>query len=559
MKKERSGIGTTARVAMVVTIVVVAVGAVAAVILLNLGAPTTPSGTTTTTPQTRTPTTTTAPPPSAPYTVETSVTDHDGTTCIQVTVHGKKEWLTQGWLTLYLSDPSRNTVDQAYIFEGDMADGAETKWLALMGVGGYKTTAEPGTYTLRILDLYGNVVYGEEFTFTGARVSVVSCDPVFETYYGIGCYLDKLTITARNDGDLPAYISGVHVSIDDKEGSGFADATGLSGEIFTVEADYFSMGPFSEGAYTLTLRMETGLLGGEVLTTYTTTIEVPSSTTPTPSSTTPAPPEIVLVSYTSSPVSSALDQLYFGYVDVTLKNNGNASVEIYKLILTVGGEEYTARYLRDFWEANLDPHEKADFTIYCGSIDREIGVYSFTGNLEVQDSNSRTLLKQDLAFTIPTIGMGDTLPEVEGTDNISLTFLRWIESDIAVDGPYFENEYYTFTAKPGMKFVILIYEFQNNGIRPQETPYISAGEIATEEGYIYPAWNPPLGVHSEEYQPREATDNEIETLIGDSGGYVDLLPGAPGESVVGCVVFEIPEGATPVEADLECIDPLVRF
>lgn len=497
--------------------------------------------------------------PSAPeYKVETSVADHGGATCIQATVRGES-----GGLTLYLSDPSKNTVDQTYISDGEMADGVETKYLALMGpIGGVGTTATPGTYNLTIVNLHGDTVHKEEFTFGGANVSIIGCDPIYEYLEYVGYYLDRLTITGRNDGDLTAYIGGVYVSINGQEGSsliGAGDVTDLGGGDFTVEAKNFFLGPFSEGTYTMTLTMRTEPLGGgEVLATYTTTIDVTSSTTPTPT------PEIVLAGYTSSPVSSAgLDIIYLDDVGVTLKNEDNAPAEIYKLILTVGDEEYTSIP----WET-LDPQEEADFAICCwGSVSREIGVYSFTGKLEVQDSNYQTLLEQDLAFTIPTFGMDDTLPEVGGTDNISFTPLWWAESSIAVydwGDEMTGHDYWTFTAKSGMKFIILAFELKNNSIRSRTTPWIggthlfSYSEIVTDQGYIYPVWDNPSPYYSEsdEYNPRKSTEGEINNLIGDSAAFKKLLPG---ESVVGCVVFEISEEATPVEVDLDYIAPLIIF
>ena len=69
-------------------------------------------------------------------------------------------------------------------------------------------------------------------------------------------------------------------------------------------------------------------------------------------------------------------------------------------------------------------------------------------------------------------------------------------------------------------------------------------------------WNPPVGVLSEEYNPREATNNEVETLIGDSGGYEELLPE---ESTVGRMVFEIPEDETPVEARISGVSYLIKL
>lgn len=151
--------------------------------------------------------------------------------------------------------------------------------------------------------------------------------------------------------------------------------------------------------------------------------------------------------------------------------------------------------------------------------------------------------------------IGDTIPDCAGKQNLSLTLLWWRESKIAryeyIDG------YYTFTAKPGMKFIILAYEFRNTGIKEQTTPYLSVGEIVTApEGYHYEIFTPPSGIHSEEYKPRKATAEEVDTLIGDSGGYEDLLPE---ESVKGRVVFEIPEDATPIEAKIASIPYMIEF
>jgi len=60
---------------------------------------------------------------------------------------------------------------------------------------------------------------------------------------------------------------------------------------------------------------------------------------------------------------------------------------------------------------------------------------------------------------MPIIRIGDTIPEFSAANpNLSLTLLSWKESDIAIDGPYVSG-YYAFTAKPGMKFVILTFRF----------------------------------------------------------------------------------------------------
>jgi hypothetical protein len=156
----------------------------------------------------------------------------------------------------------------------------------------------------------------------------------------------------------------------------------------------------------------------------------------------------------------------------------------------------------------------------------------------------------------PIARIGDTIPEV-GADNrnLSMTLIAWMESDIAVDGPY-QGEFYTFTARPGMKFVILIFELRNNWVREQYTPYLSAGELLTDKGYFYRVRSPPLGIHSEEYKPRPSTEETVQDLVGNSGGFEKLLPE---ESVRGCIVFEIPEEQKPVEAKIGEVPLTVRF
>jgi hypothetical protein len=160
---------------------------------------------------------------------------------------------------------------------------------------GSQITAEPGTYTVEIVDLDGNLIYGEEFTFEGAKVSILGIVPAYVYYEDAGYYLDKLTIRCRNEGDLTAYVGGVDISIDGEEWSSPIDPediTYFGGGNFTVEAKDLFIGPFPQGTYRLALAIRTGLLGeGRVLATYTTSINTPSApTTVTPSSTaTPSP------------------------------------------------------------------------------------------------------------------------------------------------------------------------------------------------------------------------------------------------------------------------------
>jgi len=152
--------------------------------------------------------------------------------------------------------------------------------------------------------------------------------------------------------------------------------------------------------------------------------------------------------------------------------------------------------------------------------------------------------------------IGDTIPEVGlAKKDLSMTLIGWAESDIAVGGPYIDNELYTFTTRPRMKFIILEFEFHNNWVREQETPYFDKGEVRTDKGYFYQVWSPPGGIHSEEYAPRPSTQEEVENL-GGSGAFEDLLPE---RSVRGHVVFEIPEDEEPEEVELSQVPVAIKL
>lgn len=233
-----------------------------------------------------------------------------------------------------------------------------------------------------------------------------------------------------------------------------------------------------------------------------------------------------------------LDEVKIERIEILLEGEGADSISLY-----VDGKEYIAQ-VRD---------NKA--IVYCGwpgcIAKRTPTQDSFTIVVNVLNSSGRVITREIFEESISIMGMGDTVPNVK--QGISWTPVWWRESQIVVDGPY-SSGFYTFTARPGMKFVILAYRFRNSGTRSEYTPYLSAGEIITSKGYIYSLWDPPVGIWSEEYSPRKATPREIDELIGDSGSYEDLLPG---RMVVGCTAFEIPEDEQPLEAKLFAVLPLI--
>lgn len=279
------------------------------------------------------------------------------------------------------------------------------------------------------------------------------------------------------------------------------------------------------------------------------------ATTPTPTAT----PVVVIEDYEIQPYDIELDTLSIGKVAVMLRNEGSGSASISELVITSNDEE-----IRCSTFATLDVGEQeeisCDFIYYQNELSKPIGIDQLTATMAIIGypegaTGDRILAVEWITISIPKVSMGSTIQEIRGKQNLSLTLLSWEESPIAVDGPY-ASGYYTFTARPGMKFVILIYRFQNNDVREQRTPYINAGEIATDIGYIYSIWNPPGGTWAEEYNPRKATEAEVNRLVGDSGGYEDLLPE---ESTTGCVVFEIPADAMPIEANIAYVPFLIKF
>lgn len=125
---------------------------------------------------------------------------------------------------------------------------------------------------------------------------------------------------------------------------------------------------------------------------------------------------------------------------------------------------------------------------------------------------------------------------------LKIRFLWWMESSKVVEGPYISGDYYTFSAKPGRKFVIVGFKFINSANHPIETPYFTEGTIYTEDNRHYPLWDSPAGALSEEYHPVKSTPREVRRLIGNSGGYEKLLPG---ETQRGRLAWEVVDSDIP--------------
>ena len=179
-------------------------------------------------------------------------------------------------------------------------------------------------------------------------------------------------------------------------------------------------------------------------------------------------------------------------------------------------------------------------------LQRKIGQGSFVVHVAVRDFYGELLAEKSFALRLPIIAIGETVQNVK--DSISWTPLWWKESSVAVYEAS-EGEYYAVAAKQNMKFIILAFEFRNNGRSPEETPYLSYGRIATSKWHIFPIWQGSG-------KRRRATEKEVSELIGSSGGYEELLPG---KTTVGCVVFEIPKDEEPIEIKISGVPSIISL
>jgi len=217
--------------------------------------------------------------------VTTDVGEKDGSVVLEVSVKGKPDSYT-----LTLSGPERNTIDTTYIAIGDMGDGSETVWLSLSY---YKTTPESGTYTLAITSPV-EVVYRKEFKLNSQAVienyGPLRWSPNWDYYEGRYKYTpDSVNVTINNKGNLPLYISGVKVTINEITAEWYPHHSGdplglvssaevvLPGEIKTIEVEHYgSYGFFDEGTCSVTYEVMQQMSEEEIVVgTMTTTANIP--------------------------------------------------------------------------------------------------------------------------------------------------------------------------------------------------------------------------------------------------------------------------------------------
>lgn len=258
---------------------------------------------------------------------------------------------------------------------------------------------------------------------------------------------------------------------------------------------------------------------------------------------------IVIIDSQVTIQSVSIDKLCIDNIDVFLKNEGSSSTRIDYIKLSSGDSEIEVILFLETLDAG---EEKTISRSTWQYLDKKVGIKQLEATVSIMQYAEKMLAEKNITIPIPFIKVGDTLPEVGDSHNMSMTILSCLEGDIAVTYSNSWDKYTTWSPLEGKKFIVITFEFQNNWIREQSSPYISAGEIATDKGYIYSIWD----YSSEHGEYRDATQEEINVYIGTSGGYEKLLQE---ESTVGCIVFEIPSEEKAIEASISHVPYLIKF
>ena len=281
-----------------------------------------------------------------------------------------------------------------------------------------------------------------------------------------------------------------------------------------------------------------------------------------PSVTTPSAPsnaaEITIEDWDSSIKHVGINELHLETFIVLIANNSSRSIKI-GIISLSSGENVIKRSFSE----SLQLGEKRSFSLtYTLTLARDIGAREVKCKIMVGENIGQVVYpivaEKEISIAVPIARIGYTQPVgILKDKTITLTLLSWSEKDNILAGPYPDAVYYVCTARPGNKFISLVFELRNDWSKSQKTPYIKLGDLLTDKGKIYSAWQAPTDptLFPGEYLARPATREEIETLIGDSGGR-ELLPG---KSIRGHVTFEMPENENLVEVCIDSLRPLIEY
>jgi len=285
----------------------------------------------------------------------------------------------------------------------------------------------------------------------------------------------------------------------------------------------------------------------------------PSGTAPVPAtSSEPSKTEVAIEEWNVEIEHVGIEKVDLESFEVVLRNTSSRPINIGVISLHAGNSEN-----KRMFSTEMNPGAKRSFSVFTSEpLERPRGARSLGCKIIVGEDIGKVMspiiAEKEISISIPTAGIGYTQRVgILKEKTITLTLLSWKEGDKALAGPYPDGTYYIYTPRPGNKFIMLIYELRNDWSQSQKTPHIKFGDMLTDNGEIYSAWQAPSDPAnlSQEYIGRPATDEEITTLIRYSGGR-EL---ASGESIKGRIIFEIPEEENPVEASIHSLRPLIEY
>ncbi len=285
--------------------------------------------------------------------------------------------------------------------------------------------------------------------------------------------------------------------------------------------------------------------------------------TTAPGTTAPAPPKsaqgITIEEWNASVGHVGISELTFTF-DVWLANNSSRPIKIKIVSLWSGKSERSRMILK-----TLQPGEKKNFSLGGCLLERMPGSRELECKIRIGEDvgqiMSPIIAEKSITIPVPVAGIGYTEPVgmfIEKTlqETLPLTLISWMEGEKALAGPFEKGIYYTYTAKPGNRFITLVFELRNDWTKSQKIPHMWKGDILTDKGKIYSARQIPTDpAILTEYTTKAATEEEIDALVGYSGGYE--LP--PGESIKGRIVFEVPQDENLVEASIQRLRPLIAY
>lgn len=171
------------------------------------------------------------------------------------------------------------------------------------------------------------------------------------------------------------------------------------------------------------------------------------------------------------------------------------------------------------------------FVVSCGDrdIDR-LRIENAELRKQLEDlrrsSNSNEAQKSSEDSEVQTISVGAEA-RMDSNPGLRFKFLKWRESPIAVEGPFSGNEYCTYSAKPGMKFVVMDYKVRNADVRQHYVSQIGAAYVKTSKGYEHTKFDHP-GCNSDAAKTpcraRKSTPHEISELVASTITKSKLLP-----------------------------------